>query len=63
MSNENLTAADDDKCRKAHAEEVDISNGALHLRVVFLEQEIKYLKSRIEKLIRESRRNYNGPIN
>ncbi len=39
-----------DKRKKAHPEDVDISNGALFLRVVALEREIKGLKQRLNEM-------------
>ena len=39
-----------DKQKKAHGEEVDISNGALFLRISDLERQVKYLDAQLTKL-------------
>lgn len=44
-----------DKRRKAHGEEIDTSNGALFLRIVELERQVKYLMERERQLTLMSR--------
>lgn len=39
-----------DKRKKAHPEEVDISNGALFLRIAELERQVKYLEKEIYRM-------------
>ncbi len=41
---------DFDKRGKSQGREIDISNGALFLRIEQLEREVKYLKSKVSKL-------------
>jgi hypothetical protein len=44
-----------DKRRKAHPEEIDTSNGALFLKIVYLERRVKYLEDQIDGLIGDGR--------
>lgn len=45
----------DTKRKKAHGEEIDISNGALFLRIAELERQVKYLNRCVDELKDQAR--------